>query len=124
MLKPHTVQEVVTRICAIPADSHRRRDVSVVRLLEESGYETLRDVIGVAEIRQHLEVHPRLISSWAGYSEDKRGGSGWYFIQRRRCVGYFSSDEGKSWEQVFDERSRACAEFIKHEIDSILENAV
>jgi hypothetical protein len=123
MPNPRTVQEVVTSICAIPDDFHRRGDVSVVRLLEESGYATFRDAVVIAEIRQHLEAHPDLISSWAGYSEDKRCSSGWYFDDSRYSTGHFSSDAGRSRELVFGERSQACAEFIKHEIDSILENA-
>jgi hypothetical protein len=123
MPNPHTIQKVVKSICAMPVDFHRRGDVSVVRLLEESGYEASRDAIGVAEIRQHLEAHPRLISSWAGYSDDQRCSSGWYFDDSRCSIGYFSSSAGTSREQVFGERSQACAEFIKHEVDSILENA-
>jgi hypothetical protein len=94
-----------------------------VKLVEESGYEDYRDAIGVSEIRQHLEAHPDLIDHWADYSSNKRCNSGWYFDDSRYSTGYFSSGTGRSREQVFGERSQACAEFIKHELDSILENA-
>ena len=42
-----TVQDVVVKVCSIPADFHRRGDVSVVYLLEESGYDAIRDAITV-----------------------------------------------------------------------------
>ena len=117
-----TPQDVVTKICAIPSDFHRRGDVSVVRLLQDSAYEAVRDAIGVPVIRQHLETHPHLIDAWADYSNDKRCSSGWYFDDSRYSTGHFSSAAGRTREQIFSERSEGCAEFIKHELDSILEN--
>jgi hypothetical protein len=71
---------------------------------------------------KHLETHPHLIDEWAVYSNDKRCSSGWYFDDSRYSTGHFSSAAGRTREQVFSERPRACAEFIKHELDSILEN--
>ena len=123
MSTPRTVQDVVTSVCSIPADFHRRGDVSVVRLLEKSGYDAMRDAITVSLVQQHLQAHPHLIDDWAGYSEDKRCSSGWFFDDRRYTTGHYSSSAGRSREQIFSERSQACAEFIKHELDSILENA-
>ena len=116
------VQDVVQKVCAIPADFHRRGDVSVLYLLEESGYDTVRDAVTVAIIQQHLQAHPDLIDVWAGYSDDKRCSSGWFFDDRRYTTGHYSSSAGRSQEQVFTERSQACAEFIKHELESIREN--
>jgi hypothetical protein len=122
MPTPATVQDVVVKVCFIPADFHRRGDVSVVYLLEESGYDTVRDAITVPILQQHLQGQPSLIDDWAGYSEDKRCSSGWYFDDGRYSTGYFSSEAGRSREQVFTERTQACAEFIKHELESIREN--
>ena len=117
-----TPQDVVTKVCAVPSDLHQRGDVSVVRLLQESGYEAVRGAVSAPAIQQHLETHPHLIDEWAVYSNDKRRSSGWYFDDSRYSTGHFSSAAGRTREQVFSERSRACAEFIKHELDSILEN--
>jgi hypothetical protein len=115
------VQDVVQKVCAIPADFNRRGDVSVLYLLEESGYDTVRDAVTVAIIQQHLQAHPNLIDLWAGYSDDKRCSSGWFF-DGRYTTGHYSSSAGRSQEQVFTARSQACAEFIKHELESIREN--
>jgi len=117
-----TVQDVVVKVCSIPADFHRRGDVSVVYLLEESGYDAIRDAITVPILQQHLQAQPSLIDDWAGYSEDKRCSSGWYFDDTCYSTGYFSAEAGQSREQVFAERTQACAEFIKHELASIREN--
>jgi hypothetical protein len=117
-----TIEDVVEKVCSIPADFHRRGDVSVVYLLEESGYDTVRGAITVSVIQQHLQAHPHLIDDWAGYSEDQRCSSGWFFDDRRYTTGHYSSSAGRSHEQAFGERSQACAEFIKHELESIREN--
>ena len=117
-----TVQDVVEKVCSIPTDHHRRDDVSVVYLLEESGYDAVRDAITVPIIQQRLQAQPHLIDVWAGYSEDQRCSSGWFFDDRRYATGHYSSSAGRSQEQVFSERSQACAEFIKHELESIREN--
>jgi hypothetical protein len=69
-----------------------------------------------------LQAQPSLIDDWAGYSEDKRCSSGGYFDDTRYSTGYFSAEAGRSREQVFAERTQACAEFIKHELASIREN--
>jgi hypothetical protein len=122
MPTPATVQDVVVKVCSIPADFHRRGDVSVVYLLEESGYDTIRDAITVPILQQYLQAQPSLIADWAGYSEDKRCSSGWYFDDSRYSIGHFSAEAGQSREQVFAGRKRACAEFIKHELESIREN--
>lgn len=117
------VQDVVEKACSIPTDHHRRGDVSVVYLLEESGYDAVRDAITVPIIQQHLQAQPHLIEVWAGYSEDKRCSSGWFFDDSHSRTGYYSSSAGRSQEQVFSERSLACAEFIKLELESLRENS-
>jgi hypothetical protein len=76
----------------------------------------------VSVIEQHLQTHLRLIDDWSGYSNDKRCDSGWYFDDGRFTTGYFSIEVGRSQIQVFLERARACAEFIKHELESVREN--
>ena len=123
MFTSPTLQDVVAKVCSIPSDFHRRGDVSVVYLLEESGYDTVRDAVTVPIIQEHLQAHPDLIDVWAGYSADKRCSSGWFFDDTRSTTGHYSSSAGRSQEQVFIERSQACAEFIKLELDSWREDS-
>jgi hypothetical protein len=113
-----TLQDVVAKVCSIPSDFHTRGDVSVVFLLEESGYDTVRDAVTVPIIEQHLQAHPHLIDVWSCYSCDQRSSSGWFFDDGRCTTGHYSSSAGRSREQVFAERSQACAEFIKLELES------
>lgn len=117
-----TIEQVVEKVCAIPADFHRQGDVSVVYLLEASGYDVVRDAITVDVIQDHLQTRPGLIDDWSGYSSDKRCSSGWYFDDSQFTTGHFSSEAGRTRMQTFSERTKACAEFIKHELESIREN--
>jgi len=114
------VHDIVSRVCGIPDDYNKRGDISTGKLLADSGYAAFRDEIGVVEILQHLEAHPQLIDSWAGYSSDKqRFKTGWFFDDRRHLIWRYSSDGERACEQTFDGRAQACAEFIKREIDDI-----
>ena len=113
------VQIIITRICAIPDDYNRRGDISLGKLLADSGYEAFRDEIDGTKICQHLESHPHLIKSWAGYSSDKTQKTGWYFDDSEHMIGRYSSDARRSRERKFSKCSQACAEFILHELEYI-----
>ena len=115
------IEEVVEKVCAIPSDFRRRGDVSVVYLLEESQYDAVRDAVTVDIIQHHLQSRPHLIDDWSGYSMDKRCSSGWYFNDHS-AIGHFSSEHGHTQVQIFRKRARACAEFIKLELESIRAN--
>lgn len=117
-----TVQDVVGKVCSIPSDQNKRGDVSVVYLLEESGYDSVREAVTVPLIQRHLQAHPHLMDVWADYSADQRCSGGWFFDHRHSTTGYYTSRAGQSHEQVFSNRSQACAEFIKHELESWREN--
>jgi hypothetical protein len=121
MPTPKTIYDVVASVCHIPIEFHERGDVSVVTLLIDSGYPELRASIGVTHIQRYLQAHPDILDAWATYSEDKRC-EGWYFVDDRCAIGADSSCVGTPREQVFGERSEACASFIKHELDSIIEH--
>jgi hypothetical protein len=92
--------------------------VSVVSLVDESGYRDAPTALKVEAVAAYLAQHPALVDAWIGYSEDKRVSSGWYVVAspgERFEVGYYPKGE----TLYFEDRDRACAEFIVREVRSI-----
>lgn len=106
----------------MPSEFHRRGDVSILRLVEDSDYRAHQNVISVADFQKHLQTHPELIVDWYVYSDNKRTTSGWYFDYAARQVGYHSGSRPER-QQTFDDVTQACAAFIKYEMDSIVGRA-
>jgi len=118
-------EEIARRVYYIPSEFHRRGDVSVVALVEESGYDNTNTSSLRQAIEQQLRARPALIEDWLGYSADKRTSRGWYFQDDPvPIVAYFESGVGRSREQRFTDRAQACAEFIMRELESIREPTV
>lgn len=110
--------DLVARICDLPLRFKARRTVSVVQLVDESGYRAAPTELTVDAVSAHLREHPQLIEAWLRYSEDKRRSSGWYVTRRSSDtfeVGYYPGGERFS---VVSPTS-ACAEFIVREVRSI-----
>jgi len=73
-------------------------------------------------VKEALEQHPQYVDQWLGWSEDKRAGSGWYFIQdnnQKYVVGFLDPDKGTTEKMEYSDKKSACASFIKQEIESI-----
>jgi hypothetical protein len=117
-----TVEEVVALACQMPAEFYRRGNVSMLGLVEESNYRAHQSLIGIEDIFRYLQGHSNLVDEWRRYSEDKRTGTGWYFDYATRRVGYFSGSCCER-EQIFDDVTKTCAVFIKHELDSITDHS-
>ncbi len=105
--------DVVADICELPLRL-RIRNISVIALVEESGYRDDPNALTVDAISSYLAEHPELVDSWFGYSEDKRTSSGWYVKQLAADafeIGYYPKGEPLS----ISGRIPACAEFIVRE---------
>ena len=114
--------DVIAKVCAIPSD-FRRNDATIRSLAEASGYEPARDAVTVETLQTHLKAHPDQVEAWLAYSEDKRVESGWYLETRPArgfVLGYYQSGKGMGRQEHFPDAARACAEFIKKEMDSLL----
>jgi hypothetical protein len=110
--------DLIARICALPVQFKARGDVSVLQLVEESGYRNAPSELVAELVVRHLSEHPELIEAWFGYSEDKRTSSGWYLVQRSGDtfeIGYFPKGE----QMLIKGRAQACAEFIVREVREI-----
>jgi len=109
---------LVADVCEIPARFQARGDVSIVSLVDEAGYRDAPADLKVEAVATYLAQHPALVDAWIGYSGDKRVSSGWYIIEnsgQRFEVGYYPQGE----RLYFEDRDRACAEFIVREVRSI-----
>jgi hypothetical protein len=119
------IEEIARRVCDIPSEFHRRGDVSVVALVEQSGYDDSNAPSLRQAIEQQLCARPAVIEDWLCYSADKRTSRGWYFQDDPvLVVAYFESGVGTSRERRFTDRAQACAEFIMRELESIREPTV
>jgi hypothetical protein len=106
-----TRETVVERLCSIPVDFHEQKNVSVVQLIERSGYLEAPGVLTVENLKTFLEKHPSLIDKWIQWSEDQRSYPAWVF--GRGTVGYYLYWFPANGEDyVFGDGPQACAEFI------------
>lgn len=109
--------DVVADVCEIPVRLIRG-DVSVWKLVDESGYRHSPMILSVEAVSSYLAQHPGLVDAWLGYSADKRTSSGWYIVEK--SAGTFEvGDYPKGRREYFTDRDRACAEFIIREVRSI-----
>ena len=113
------ISEVIKKVIHIPRDLHTRKDVSELNLLLESGYIELCDQIQEDEITEVLKMHPHMINDWLQYSEDKRSSPTWHFFKGESGKYYVEySAEGKETEEIVTtDQFKACATFIKREIE-------
>ena len=115
------LEESIVLACNLAPDYYAK-NMSPYALLQASGYCDHRQAIDVEKIRSYVVTHPELVGRWIGYSEDKRVDRGWYFSADTASgpfvVGYFPSHP-KRPEKSFADGIEACANFIKHELESI-----
>jgi hypothetical protein len=103
------------------ASDHALGTMSPVELVERSGYRGLRSEVTVERLADCLAQHPDWVSAWLDYSEDKRSSPGWYIEDRDATetrVGYYEGPSSRP-PTPFDDKLRACAEFVRLEVDDI-----
>ena len=110
-------QDVVAKVCAIPAVFRKDPDTTLRSLMEASGYEHAREKVTVAELQRHLSSHPELVEAWQRYSEDKRVESGWYL--EGLVVGYYEPGKGMGRKERHPDAAGACAAFVKKEMEAM-----
>lgn len=111
-------EEIVERICKLPAEFYAVRTKSIVQLVGESSLRDHLALLTVSTIERYLEAHPEDIQPWFLWSADKRVTSGWFFTRRADsfAVEFYPDGEGLS----FSEPERACAEFVVREVTALL----
>ena len=115
------IYEMVKKLVHIPDDFNRRRDVSEVVLVFESGYLERHNEIDEDTIAEVLREYPDLIRIWMQWSEDKRSLPTWHFFWDKDENYYYVdySAPGKENQHVRTQDGfQACAAFIKREIET------
>lgn len=120
------VSQTLERIYALPHELRGRIDlghrVSLLALVEETGYSKARDAIDVSLINSGLRERRAILDAWLRYSSEKKETWGWFFEVDSRGKYAVGLKTG------FSERTRceipdpwdACASFIKEELEAIL----
>jgi hypothetical protein len=123
-MKPLT--EVLEAVYALPREFEARvslgQHVSLLALVEATGYLEAKDVIDEAMLAAGLRTRPAVVNGWLRYSADKQEAWGWFFEVDRRGrygVGLKSGFCERTRGEIADPCS-ACASFIKEELDAIL----
>ena len=120
------VGAITEAVCKMAKDFGERDNVSMIALLEESGYLENADQITEARILEYLQHHPGLVTTWVLQSENKRTDSGWYIRaphdsdihQDAWVVGFYPAGETRE----FRDGASACAFYVKQEIEKIRGN--
>ena len=115
------VDLIVEAVCRLPLDYESLQRMSAVEVLRRSGYARRRADVTVARVAACLAAHPAWIRAWFRWSDDTRAHSAW-FIRRWAGgefeVGFFDGI-GIRAAVMFDDETRACAEYVLRAIRSI-----
>jgi hypothetical protein len=114
---------MINEIMNLPKKFYSEQDIPIYALLKNTGYFENPDLITEKNIFKKLEIHPEIIDIWFNWSENKRTNSGWYIILNHNKtnkyeVGYYRNNK-KVIEVEYSEINKACAYFIKREIEDI-----
>lgn len=113
--------ETIYNVLHLPARKSTYGDMSMRTLLEQTGYIDNYKNFGVKEILEGLNENATLADSWLTYSSEKRSNAGWYIQDNENgkyLVGYYPEDVDLPLRK-YTEVNRACAVFIKQEIEDI-----
>jgi hypothetical protein len=121
-----TPSAIVEAICRMPDDFTRRGDVCMISLLKESGFLSSPHELTEQVLHQYIQVHPEVIDSWTGLSEDQRASECWYVLRPEWAesrgswvVGFHPGGPRKNYSNGVD----ACAAFIKRYVDDLAKSA-
>jgi hypothetical protein len=112
-------QNIIFKVCSLPADFYRLHNKSMLELLKGSGYLENKRVLTEAAIIDELRSHPGFISDWNRYSEDNRSLPAWIFRQednQQWTVTYFNVTPTIEIKKVFGSAIEACAAYILIEV--------
>jgi rRNA pseudouridine-1189 N-methylase Emg1 (Nep1/Mra1 family) len=116
---------IVNALIHLPRNFNNFDTVSFYNLLKDTGYFDMHKQVCEENLQDALLRDQECINEWLTYSEDKRSSSGWYFKQENAnvfIVGFINSKGDKSKQVKYADRIKACAAFIKHEIEEMRKN--
>lgn len=122
----HT-KDVIAAIGRMPREFRRRKDVSMVALLKESGYLRARSEVTVATLQIHFASHQEDLDGWVSSSRDNRSSPAWYVVEPRGSdATWVVGRHPGSQREHFENGAEACAVYVNRWLDfaaSIAERA-
>jgi hypothetical protein len=119
------LDETVDAVCRLPIDYASFRIYSTVELLRRSGYLAVRSEITVDHLAASLAERPDWVDAWVARSAEARARTYWFI---RECgpeeweVAWFDGSANRR-STSFGDRTRACAEYVLRELESIAAGA-
>ena len=114
-------QDVIERICRIPAELKSRKGARIENLARASRYAQFPYDLDAEAVQVFLEANPELLTDWAEYSAGKPKGEGWYLDAAAARVDFYSGGQ-RATEETFASPAEACAAFILQEVPWVLYN--
>jgi hypothetical protein len=112
------MENLILKLISLAREFSQKYTVSIYGLLLQTGYSNMADQISEKDLYNELAEHPDLANDWLVYSQDKRCDTGWYFKSKdvnKYLVGCVNKNGNA--ESEYDDKLKACAAFIKHELD-------
>ncbi|MBX7061113.1 MAG: hypothetical protein K1X52_05590 [Pyrinomonadaceae bacterium] len=122
VMEPH---RIAVAVVLIPRVFYAETQVSMSfrDLILNTGYCCSAEHVSVELLANALRVRPKNVEDWLAWSDNKRTDSGWFFRHRLTGgfeVGYLPATEDRpTFHYTKTEVFRACAKFIKYEIDDV-----
>ena len=119
--------DVVEAVCRMAQEHKQQGHLSMVAILEKSGYSKHSAEITEAALEQYLRQHPELVDTWLLHSMDNRASPAWYFKSasgdsNQQEARQLLEDPGQVWivgrqpggqAREFRDGYRACAVYVK-----------
>lgn len=109
-------------ILKLPQTFLEVRTKSIYDLLMATHYPQHSHEISVKDIEAQLKAHAGFVDLWLQYSADQRVSTGWYIRMNNTNeyeVGFTDSGHHEHIHK-FRDKYQACADYIKKELDAIL----
>jgi hypothetical protein len=119
------LDETVDTVCRMPIDYASFRIYTAVELIRRSGYVAARAEVTVERLAASLAAHSDWVDAWFAWSAENRARTHWFI---RDCspeeweVARLDGDANRR-SMVFADRTRACAEYVLRELESIADAA-
>lgn len=113
--------DLIEAVCRLPLED-QATGRSHVDLVHRTGYLDRRGEVTIDRLHAYLSERPELIDAWQIWVTDNRSTPAWYFKDvspGRFEVGQVGRDGRMVASLVFDDRARACAEYIVRDVEQI-----
>lgn len=110
------------KLLGLAGDFWEIETISMYDLVKQSNYENEANRINEQTLYEGLLAYPNFVDEWLQYSGDKRC-PGWFFSEEgeeRYLVGYIDVEKEEYSETIYIDRLKACAAYLKRELDSIV----